>query len=89
MKRVVSLIALGLALAGTVAASGPAPATRKGPKVIEKVTKTDAEWKQILPAATYTVMREHGTERAGTSPLSLHCASWRRSSTNRCGRSIT
>jgi peptide-methionine (R)-S-oxide reductase len=69
MKRVVSLIALGLALAGTVAASGPAPATRKGPKVIEKVTKTDAEWKQILPAATYTVMREHGTERAGTSPL--------------------
>ena len=70
MKRVVSLIALGLALAGTVAASGPAPATRKGPKkVIEKVNKTNDEWKKVLPADTYRVMREHGTERAGTSPL--------------------
>jgi peptide-methionine (R)-S-oxide reductase len=70
MKRVVSLIALGLALAGTVAASGPAPATRKGPKnVIEKINKTDEEWKKVLPADTYRVMREHGTERAGTSPL--------------------
>ena len=70
MKRVFSLIALGLALAGTVAASGPAPAAPKGPKkVIEKVNKTNDEWKKILPADTYRVMREHGTERAGTSPL--------------------
>jgi peptide-methionine (R)-S-oxide reductase len=70
MKRVVSLIALALALAGTVAASGPAPAARKGPKkVIEKVNKTNDEWKKVLPADTYRVMREHGTERAGTSPL--------------------
>jgi peptide-methionine (R)-S-oxide reductase len=70
MKRVVSLIALGLALAGTVAASGPASAQRKGPKtVIEKINKPNEEWKKVLPADTYRVMREHGTERAGTSPL--------------------
>ena len=29
----------------------------------------DDEWKERLPADTYRVMRCHGTERAGTSPL--------------------
>ena len=31
--------------------------------------RTDEDWKQQLPADTFKVMREHGTERAGTSPL--------------------
>ncbi len=30
---------------------------------------TDDDWKQRLPPETYRVMRAHGTERAGTSPL--------------------
>jgi len=33
------------------------------------IERSDEEWKQRLPAETYTVMRKHGTERAGTSPL--------------------
>ncbi|WP_051513765.1 peptide-methionine (R)-S-oxide reductase MsrB [Skermanella stibiiresistens] len=33
------------------------------------VQKTDAEWRQQLTAEQYHVLREHGTERAGTSPL--------------------
>src|SRR4051812_33754246 len=33
------------------------------------VQKSDAEWKQELDAASYEVLRHHGTERAGTSPL--------------------
>ncbi|MEI8145273.1 MAG: peptide-methionine (R)-S-oxide reductase MsrB [Alphaproteobacteria bacterium] len=33
------------------------------------VVKSDAEWRQILSKEAYYVLREHGTERAGTSPL--------------------
>jgi peptide-methionine (R)-S-oxide reductase len=34
-----------------------------------EITKTDAEWQQILTPEQFRVLREHGTERAGTSPL--------------------
>ena len=33
--------------------------------VTEKVTKTDAEWRDILGDQGFKVMRKHGTERAG------------------------
>lgn len=35
----------------------------------EKVTKTDEEWMGDLSPEAYKVLRKHGTERAGTSPL--------------------
>jgi peptide-methionine (R)-S-oxide reductase len=33
------------------------------------VMHSDAEWRQILNPAQYQVLRQHGTERAGTSAL--------------------
>jgi peptide-methionine (R)-S-oxide reductase len=45
----------------------PSPAqTQPGGR---KVVKTDAEWKKILTADQYAVLRKEGTERAFTSPL--------------------
>lgn len=34
-----------------------------------EVTRTDAEWRAMLSALEYKVMRQEGTERAGSSPL--------------------
>ena len=34
-----------------------------------KVTKPDDEWRRTLTPEQYKVLRQHGTERAGTSPL--------------------
>lgn len=34
-----------------------------------EITKTDAEWRETLTPEQFNVLRKHGTERAGTSPL--------------------
>jgi peptide-methionine (R)-S-oxide reductase len=46
-----------------------------------EVTKTEAEWRKILTAEQFRVLRKHDTERPGSSPLNTehragtyHCA---------------
>jgi len=34
-----------------------------------EVTKTEQEWRETLTPEQFNVLRKHGTERAGTSPL--------------------
>src|SRR5215470_3898776 len=34
-----------------------------------EIEKSDAEWREALTPDQYRVLRDHGTERAGTSPL--------------------
>lgn len=34
-----------------------------------EVQKTEAEWRETLTSEQFHVLRKHGTERAGTSPL--------------------
>jgi peptide-methionine (R)-S-oxide reductase len=46
--------------------TSPAMATQPD---IYAVQKTDDEWRQVLTQEQFHVLRKHGTERAGTSPL--------------------
>tara|TARA_R110002110_G_scaffold91264_2_gene237451 strand:+ start:72947 stop:73498 length:552 start_codon:yes stop_codon:yes gene_type:complete len=39
------------------------------PSVADTVSRTEAEWRQLLTAQQFDVLREEGTERPGTSPL--------------------
>jgi peptide-methionine (R)-S-oxide reductase len=69
-----ALGALGVGAAAHAAGKGAAGETFE-------VTKTDEEWRKLLTAEQFYVLREHGTERAGTSPLNrekrkgqFHCS---------------
>ena len=41
----------------------------KAPAVSFEVARTDAAWRRTLTTAQYRVLRQHGTERAFSSPL--------------------
>ncbi|MGL5872131.1 MAG: peptide-methionine (R)-S-oxide reductase MsrB [Xenococcaceae cyanobacterium] len=43
--------------------------TAKDNKTNFEVSKTEQEWRETLTPEQFNVLRKHGTERAGTSPL--------------------
>ena len=60
---------------------GAADAGGKAPANTIEVAMTEADWQKRLTPAQFTVLRKHGTERAGSSPLDkeyrpgiYHCA---------------
>ena len=73
---------IGLATAGAATVSSAVfggSATMAEEKF--EITKTAEEWKKLLTSEQYRVLRQHGTERAGSSPLdkvyqsgAYHCA---------------
>jgi peptide-methionine (R)-S-oxide reductase len=64
------LLAGGAAIAlGAAARYWTSGADAAATKTTFEITRTDAEWKKLLTPEQYKVLREHGTERAGSSPL--------------------
>src|SRR5579883_592763 len=73
-----SFLRVGIATAGTVclspyrlgrASKAMASANSQPMKTGFEITKTEAEWRKVLTPEQFRVLRQHGTERAGTSPL--------------------
>jgi len=69
MKRrdFLQAIAAGIAIAASTRIAN-ANETRSR-AMIDKIEKSDAEWRKILTSEQYEVLRNEGTERAFTSPL--------------------
>ena len=68
------IAALSLGLLASCQGSEAAPAAPKGTKVsqnttIEKINKSEEEWKKVLTPEQFYVMRKKGTERAWTGKL--------------------
>ena len=59
----------GAATAAAVLCVSRGWATSESAKDSFEITMTEEGWRQKLDPQQYHVMREHGTERAGTSPL--------------------
>ena len=68
-RRAFGYVSIGATVAAFVRGSSAGAADPVNPKGVFPVNRTPEEWKKILTKEQYYVMRDHGTERAFTSPL--------------------
>jgi peptide-methionine (R)-S-oxide reductase len=72
-RRTFGLAGIGLAAAAAGLRTGSSHASEETMNTTAdetfEITKTPEEWRKILTPEQYYVLRDHGTERAGTSPL--------------------
>jgi peptide-methionine (R)-S-oxide reductase len=63
------LIGTGLSLGALAALFRSSPASAETATSKFEITKTEDEWRKQLTPEQFYVLRKHGTERAGSSPL--------------------
>ncbi len=69
-RRVFLTRALGVAVGAAAWRSfAAAPTSAAQPITIDKVVKTDAEWRKVLTPEQFNILRQEGTERPFSSPL--------------------
>ena len=68
-RRAFGYVSIGATVAAFVRGSSAGAADPVNPKGVFPVNRTPEEWKKILTKEQYYVLRDHGTERAFTSPL--------------------
>jgi peptide-methionine (R)-S-oxide reductase len=85
LARSLSVLAIGVMQSSARALAGVMPTmvtienfTPSGKSLgleqVSKVVRTDAEWRQLLPADSYDVTRKAGTERAGSGKYAYNHA---------------
>src|SRR5439155_26381192 len=68
-RRLFALTGMSTAALAAMARLASSGQAEKAAATTFEVTKTDEEWKRLLTPEQYYVLRQHGTERAGTSLL--------------------